>query len=220
VLLPTYNEEATIAQTIQDVRRYNYGCEILVIDSYSKDRTVEAAENMGATVISIVGRGKARAIRGALERLLMDGTPYYIMMDSDYTYPAKYIPRIMGELDRGADVVMAYRNRRAPKSMTFVNLVGNKALSLLASILYGYNVKDVCTGMWGFRIDALRRFVLTSTGFTLEADLFGNAVKTKCKIAQIPISYRARGNDSVSGLKVRDGFKIGWFLIKRRFNHG
>lgn len=217
VLLPAYNEEAIIAQTINDVRRYGDGCDILVIDSYSRDRTADVAVNMGTTVISIVGRGKARAVRGALERLLLDGTPYYIMMDSDYTYPGKYIPRIINELDKGADVVMAYRNRRAPKSMSLVNLVGNKALSLLASMLYGFNVKDVCTGMWGFRIDALRKFALTSIGFTLEADLFANSMLNGCCVTQIPISYRARADGSLSKLKVSDGFKIGWFLIKKRF---
>jgi len=220
VLLPTYNEEKTIVQTIHDVMRYGHECQIIVVDSYSGDRTVEAALNMGTEVISVPERGKARAVRGAFERLLKDGTPYYIMMDSDYTYPAKYIPRIIKELDNGADVVMGYRNRRAPNSMTVVNFMGNRVLSLLASVLYGFFVNDVCTGMWGFRAEALRKFALTSIGFTLEADLFANAVLTDCYIKQFPIYYRARMDGSVSKLKVSDGFRIGWFLIKRRFTDG
>jgi len=71
--------------------------------------------------------------------------------------------------------------------------------------------------MWGFRRDALKKFKLTSPKFTLEADFFVNAVKTKCNITQIPISYRARVDGSLPKLKVSDGFDIGWFLIKKRF---
>jgi dolichol-phosphate mannosyltransferase len=219
VLLPTLNEEATIGQTIDDVRRYAPDSEILVIDSCSGDRTVDVAINMGATVISVDLRGKGRAVREALGKLATK-SDYYIMMDSDYTYPARHIPQIIEELSNGVDVVMGYRKKRDRGAMTAVNTFGNKALSFLASVLYNYWVRDVCTGMWGFRKEALEDFNLTSNGFTLEADLFTNAVKVGCEIRQIPIGYRARPDGSVAKLKVSDGFKIGWFLIKRRFGRG
>ncbi len=63
----------------------------------------------------------------------------------------------------------------------------------------------------------LSRYKLSSNGFTLEADLFINTVKGKYRLAQIPIEYRARLDGSVAKLSVKDGFKIGWFLIRGRF---
>jgi len=219
ILLPTFNEESTIRNTIDDIMEFAPDSNILVIDSHSTDRTTEIAGGMGATVISIPGRGKGRAVRTALKEVILPcyKTPCYIMLDSDFTYPAQYIPRMIAMLDKGADVVMGYRRYKSPGSMTFVNNLGNKALSFLAGMLYDYWVPDVCTGMWGFRREALERFSLTSNGFTLEADLFGNAMKTKCKVRQLPISYRARPDGSHAKLKVRDGFAIGWFLIKNKF---
>ena len=111
---------------------------------------------------------------------------------------------------------MGYRSIKEEGSMTTINGVGNLGLSLLASFLYGKWVRDICTGMWGFRKSALKKFTLTSPRFTLEADFFVNAVKTHCNIVQIPIEYRARPDGSLPKLKVKDGLEIGWFLVKKR----
>ena len=122
-------------------------------------------------------------------------------------------------LKKNADVVMGYRRCKQTGSMTFINSIGNHVLSFLAGVLYDYWVKDVCTGMWGFRREVLEKYNLTSNGFTLEADLFVNAMKNKNAVRQLPISYRARPDGSHAKLKVRDGFAIGWFLIKSKFKN-
>jgi dolichol-phosphate mannosyltransferase len=189
---------------------------VVVVDSNSTDATATVAKEEGAVVINTLRGGKGVAVRYALAQLLGDDIPYLIMMDGDYTYPACHIDAILRALMDGADVVIGYRHKRASGSMTGINLVGNKALSLLASLLYGYWVKDVCSGMWGFRTRALRGFTITSKRFTLEADLFVNARKRGCRIVQVPINYRARLSGSTAKLRVSDGIKIGWFLIQRR----
>jgi len=139
------------------------------------------------------------------------------MMDGDFTYPAKHIPEMIRCLDNGADVVIGYRFKRAKGSMSRMNTIGNCGLSILASALYGVHVKDVCSGMWGFRRNVLSRYNITSDGFTLEADLFANTIRNGCKLAQIPIGYRARLDGSVAKLGIKDGFKIARFLIRKRF---
>ena len=68
--------------------------------------------------------------------------------------------------------------------------------------------------MWGFKTSILKSFDIQSKGFTLEAELFTNCVKGKYKLEQIPIGYRKRLDGSYAKLKIRDGFKIAWFLIK------
>ena len=160
-------------------------------------------------------RGKGNVIKELLKEV---DTPYVIMVNSDFTYPVSYIAAIYQLLSLSrADIVIGFRNIKEKDSMTLTNSLGNWCLSLLASVLYGKRVYDVCTGMWGFRTERLKRFNLTSKGFTLEADLFINTMRGGCKIEQIPIAYRKRLDGSKAKLKILDGFKIGWFLIRRRF---
>jgi dolichol-phosphate hexosyltransferase len=224
VLLPALNEEKAIGLTLEDIRTHYPLALIVVVDNGSTDKTAEIATHEGAAVIYETRRGKGVAIRSGITTILSPefwpaldiGFQYVVMMDSDYTYPAKHIPEIVDELEQGADVVIGYRTTRQAGAMTRMNVWGNKGLNLLSGALYGIRIRDVCSGMWGFRREALSRFRLTSDGFTLEADLLVNAWKDNHRLTQIPIEYRSRLNGSKTHLKVRDGLKIGWFLIKAR----
>jgi len=217
ILIPTLNEENGVGQTIDDVLEHVPDCQIYVVDGHSTDNTVEVAVGRGASVIS-TSRGKGRAVRVVLPCLLdMPHHKYLVMLDGDNTYPAKYIPEILRELKDGADAAMGCRIIREDGSMTRANIVGNWGLSMLASVLYGIAVKDVCSGLWGFQYSVLRKFVLTSNGFTLEADLLMNTMRNGFRLSQIPIEYRARSDIRESKLRIWDGFKIAGFLVKSRF---
>ena len=209
VIVPSLNEARSIGLTIMEVKQVVPDASVIVIDSHSTDGTPRIAIDNGANVMDVPKMGKGRAVRDAIPYLNGD---YVVMMDADYTYPAIHIKDVVKSLESGADVVLGYRKDKADGSMTFTNKFGNLALSMLASILYGVYVRDVCTGLWGFRTEALKRLNLTSDRFTLEADLYISAVKCHCKIGQVPIYYRARMDKPK--LKVRDGFDIGAFLIK------
>ena len=194
--------------------------EILVIDS-SSDNTAEIASKLGAKVIHCNRKGKGNAFWASLTYL--DGSDIVIMSDADSTYPLIVnIPTIVEMLKKYSigenyDVVIGYRKYRLPGSMTRLNLFGNQLLSAIATMLYGFRIRDVCSGLWGFRKETLDRFSLTSEGFTLEADLFTNAIYSHCKIAQFPIKYRARlGQSSAKFKPVIDWLKILKFLIIRR----
>jgi dolichol-phosphate mannosyltransferase len=216
VLVPTLNEAGAIGQTIEDIQRYAPACRIVVIDSHSTDGTQGIAAGKGATVTSAPRGGKGLALRSALPDILHDYPDYYyIMLDGDFTYPAKHIPAIIAALDKGADTVIGYRTSKEKGSMTQVNRIGNWGLSMLCWV-YGVRVRDLCSGMWGFKGVKLTGFYLTSDRFTLEADLFVNAVKNKCRLAQIPIGYRARADSGRTKLKMSDGFRIAWFLVCNR----
>ena len=220
VLLPTLNEEISIKKTIDDIKYYAPDCTIWVVDS-SRDRTPEIAAETGARIVTTVPRrGKGYAVREAV-KFLYWGYPvcsakYIIMMDGDYTYPAKHIPDILYLLNNGYDVVAGYRHNKEPGAVPALNIIGNWGLSVIASVFYRHYIRDVCTGMWGFKVDILKKMDLISDGFTLEADLWSNAVSSGCQIAQIPIEYRARQDGSKSNLKISDGFKIASFIIKHR----
>lgn len=212
ILLPAYNEGDVISSVLDEIKALPSGISVLVADSNSTDRTAEIAEAKGAVVIQGL-KGKGNAVREALGHI---ETPYVFMIDSDYTYPAGDLWQLYHRMvATDMDVAMGYRHDIENGAMSPVNKFGNRCLSLLASILCLYGVKDVCTGMWGFKTAEVQTFNLISGGFTLEADLFINATLRSCKIIQMPIRYRKRPYGSCPKLKVRDGFKIGWFLIRQ-----
>lgn len=218
VILPAYNEAEAIGQVIDEILEADYPVTILVGDNLSTDGTFEVARGKGVSVVKMNEKGKGGTVQALI--CLVDA-PYLIMIDSDFTYPlgTYNLMRLLSCLNGDSDVVMGYRASREKGSMSLTNQIGNRLLSLLASVLYGRWVRDLCTGMWAFKKESLDKFEIVSEGFTLEADLFTNAVRHHCKIEQIPISYRKRPGSSQAKLKVSDGFKIGWFLIKRRFGY-
>ena len=211
VLLPAYNEEKTIGLVIDEIRSLPVKCDIVVLDGYSTDDTYNIAAWKGVPILTGPKKGKGNAIRFGFKLVT---TPYIIMLDSDYTYPILYICEVYRNLKMGYDVVIGYRKWKEKGSMTLTNKFGNWCLSTIASIVHRKKVYDVCSGMWGFKRGVLDTFTLESEGFTLEAELFINAVKNECNIGQIPIIYRARLEGSSPKLKLSDGFKIGWTLIK------
>lgn len=222
VVLPAKNEEVAISGVLAEINLAKallpntIEVETLVIDS-SSDNTAEIASKLGAKVIHCNQKGKGNAFWASLTYL--DGSDIVIMSDADSTYPLIInIPKIVSMLSENTyDVVIGYRKYRLLGSMTKLNLFGNQLLSAIATLLYGFRIRDVCSGLWGFRKETLDRFNLTSEGFTLEADLFTNAIYSHCKIGQFPIKYRARlGESSAKFRPGIDWLKILKFLIVRR----
>ena len=136
----------------------------------------------------------------------------------DYTYPATYIPEMLGILVKGYPVVIGSRLKGGQEkgALKKLNIVGNKLLTWMANSLYRSNISDLCTGFWGMRGEIIPNLELMADGFQLEAELFTQMSKKGYEIAELPTFYRCReGKAKLSGLK--DGFKIGWMLIKKRF---
>ena len=211
VLLPVFEEEEALARVIDEIREEMPDCHILAAYNPGMDRSLDILSWKKVEWVQELKLGKGNNVRNAL-RFLRDRR-VVVMMDADFTYPAKHIQDLLANLE---DVAMGYRDQKEKGSMTRANAFGNKALSLLASILYQRKVRDVCTGMWAFKGGVLDKFALTSEGFTLEADFFVNAVRNKCIINQVPIEYRSRLDGSKPKLRILDGFKIGLFLIRQR----
>jgi len=217
IVIPTLNEARAIGKVINQVpvdelRSAGLEPTVYVVDGHSTDNTIDIARKMGARIILEEGRGKGAAIRTAFRQIEAD---YIIMVDGDDTYPIDAAPRMVPLLQTH-DVVVGSRlkGRIEPGAMTRVNIVGNTLLTLLARLLFNMKISDVCTGLWGFRRDAIQRLELTALGFELEADLFAESVLKGCSIAEIPITYRTR-HDRPKLASLSDGLKIGVFLIKK-----
>ena len=220
IVIPTLNEEETIGKVIdeipkENIERWGYQVEILVADNNSSDKTREIAAERGAKVIIEPARGKGRAIRTAFKAASGD---FIFMLDADYTYPAIYISKMLEVLREGSDVVIGSRLRGqiGEGAMSKLNVVGNHLLALMASTLYRTRISDLCTGYWGLTKEVVSKLELNAIGFELEAEMFVQIAKKGYKIAEVPIFYRRRASPSKLN-SLRDGFKIGRTLLKKRF---
>ncbi|HVL47314.1 MAG TPA: glycosyltransferase family 2 protein [Candidatus Thermoplasmatota archaeon] len=219
ILIPTKNEEAGIGETLRAIplaalAQQNWLVDLLVVDGSSRDRTREIAANLGARVVVRRGNGKGNDFRAALSAIKGD---IVVMIDADNTYPAEAIPEFVEAAANGSDVVMGTRlkGRIEEGAMTSTNRFGNRALSLLASVLYGRRCTDVCTGMWAFKRSALDKLHLNAERFEIEAELFAQSAKAGLRIKEIPIQYRLRSGKS--GLSAwKDGPKIAAKLARKR----
>lgn len=220
IILPTLNEEETIGKVIDEIPRVmlegkGYQVKVLVVDGNSTDNTRQIAQERGAEVIIEPRKGKGRAMRTAFEQVRAD---FVFMLDADYTYPATYIPDMLDMLQRDCDVVIGSRLRgeREEGAMSRLNVIGNHLLTLMAEVLYLRRISDLCTGFWGFKGKVIPRLHLTADGFNFEAELFTQIVKHGYSIGEIPIYYRRRQTPAKLS-SIKDGFKIGWTLINKRF---
>lgn len=217
IVVPARNEEAGIAATLRSLPRdtlhsTGFRTEVIVLDGHSTDATRRIAERHGATVVSDRGHGKGSALREARSNFTGD---FAIMLDADGTYAPDAIPRVLSLLAHGdADVVMGDRVLLGG-SMSRVHRAGNALLSLGAAALYGRRVPDLCTGLWGFRTNALRQLPMRSEGFELEAELFALSARLGLRIRHTPVDYLPRNGSSK--LTTRDGLRIGWSLMRNRF---
>lgn len=220
IILPALNEAETIGRVIQEIPRERleeegYGVEVVVVDNGSTDQTARIAGEKGARVIAESRKGKGRAVRTALEQVNAD---FVFMLDADYTYPATYIPDMLKLLNQGYSVVIGSRlkGKREKGSISRLNIIGNRLLTLMANILYQARISDLCTGYWGFKGEVIPRLNLSATGFNLEAELFAQVAKNGYRIGEVPINYRRRPSPSkLSSIKA--GLIIGRTLVARRF---
>ncbi len=219
IILPTLNEEPTIGRVIDEIPRKalegaGYKVRLLVVDGNSTDRTREIARKKGADIIVERRRGKGVAVSQALASAEAD---FVFMLDADYTYPAGYIPDMLKLLESHQAVIGSrMRGRREKGAMSRLNLVGNYLLSLIATVFYGKRISDVCSGFWGLRGEVIKNLKLRATAFDLEAEIFSQMARRGYKLAEVPVNYRRR-HSPPKLRSLRDGTRIGWALVTRRF---
>jgi glycosyltransferase involved in cell wall biosynthesis len=217
-LVPAKDEEAAIGRTLRQLplatlRAMGYRTTTLVLDGASRDRTAQVARAAGATVVQDRRPGKGNAFRDAIP--LATGA-YVVLVDADATYAPDAIPLLLEPLARGqADCAMGLRRPRKG-AMTPLHRAGNAAFSAAATLLYGHRARDVCTGLWAFRADALRRLPLRSQRFGLEVELFALASRLGLRVAQVDVDYLPR-HGRAKLRSVRDGARIARRLVASRF---
>jgi glycosyltransferase involved in cell wall biosynthesis len=209
VLLPCYNEEATIGTVIDDLRASCPQAEIIVFDNNSTDRSAAIAAERNVPVVRVGRQGKGNVIRAMLKKVDAD---YYVVLDADATYPADRLPDLLRPvLDGTSDMVVGAR-LGSPEAGSFRRFhhTGNVILCRVVSLIWGAKLTDVLSGYRAFTDEVARILPVVSSGFEVETEMTVQALFYNLSISEIDIEYRARPEGSFSKLRsYRDGFAIG-----------
>jgi glycosyltransferase involved in cell wall biosynthesis len=223
VLVPAYNEAATIARVIRAVQALTYELEIIVVDDGSDDGTaaaVTALEDQDARITLLVheqNRGKGAAVRTALAR--STGTAV-IIQDADAEYDPTDIPRLVDLILAGtADAVYGSRLRggQPQRAHLFWHYAGNRLLSLLTGILFNTTLSDMEVGYKAVRGDLARSLKLVSDDFRIEPELTARILSIPdVRIYEVPIAYYGRTFAEGKKITKVDGLRAVWALGRFR----
>ena len=207
VLLPCYNEEAAIGQTVAGFRAALPDAAIYVYDNNSTDRTREVAAEAGAIVRSEKMQGKGHVVRRMFADVEAD---IYVMADGDATYDASAAPALVARLlDEQLDMVVGARRSEVEEAYRRGHVLGNRLFNGLLSRLFGRSFSDVFSGYRIFSRRFAKSFPALSRGFETETEISVHALELAMPVGEIVTAYGARPEGSQSKLSTyRDGWRI------------
>jgi glycosyltransferase involved in cell wall biosynthesis len=214
-IIPCLNEEISIVETMNEIKKTAPEIEIWVVDNKSTDKTLELAKSAGARIIKCEQIGKGFALRKAFS--LVDSSYSAIfMVDGDATYSIDSLPEALKLVSsEGIDMVIGKRvdaekieiDRLAKYRIG--HKLGNKTLSFMFRILFKIKISDVFSGWRVFSPGFIKSFMGGDSGFEIEAELNTHAYVLSAAVSEIPVQYFGRRVGSKSKLKTySDGFKI------------
>lgn len=220
VVIPAYNEEATLAGVVARVLAIPHLHEVIIVDDCSTDRTRAIAEELARlnprvrAVRQPKNGGKTEALKTGFGLTTGD---IVIVQDADLEYdPAEIGEVIAPILDGHADVVYGSRFlvRRAARVLYFYHYLANKGLTFLSNLFTNVNLTDVETGYKAFRGDIIRNMIITSSGFGFEIEVTAKIAKLGCAMYEVPISYHGRTYEQGKKIGFNDGLAALWYMLK------
>ena len=215
VLIPCYNEAATVEKVVTDMRNALPEAVIYVYDNNSSDGTAELAEKAGAVVRKEYAQGKGNVIRRMFREI---DAECYIMTDGDDTYPAEFAPEMCRHvLERQADMVIGDRLSSTyftENKRPFHNL-GNTVVRGSINLLFKSDIKDIMTGCRAFSYQFVKSFPVLPKGFEIETEMSIYAIDRNMFLENVVIPYRDRPEGSESKLNTySDGIKVLLTIVK------
>jgi glycosyltransferase involved in cell wall biosynthesis len=207
VLLPCYNEEAAVAQTVAAFRAALPGAGIYVYDNNSTDRTRDAAAAAGAIVRTERMQGKGHVVRRMFADVEAD---VYVMADGDATYDAAAAPELVRRLvGEQLDMVVGARKSEVEEAYRRGHRLGNRLFTGLLANLFGRSFSDIFSGYRVFSRRFVKSFPALSRGFETETEISVHALELAMPVGEIVTAYGARPEGSQSKLSTwRDGWRI------------
>lgn len=222
VIIPVYNEAATLEEIINRVRATGLVYEIVAVDDGSSDDSVailKRLQNQGHPPLTILqhrqNRGKGAAMRTGLEAVTGD---FVLVQDADLEYdPADYPVLLEPLTDSLVEVVYGSRNLQHNAKSSFAFYWGGRLLSWVTNLLYGSKITDEATGYKVIKTDLLRNLGLETDGFEFCPEVTGKLLRRGVSIYEVPISYHPRSWNEGKKIQWYDGAIAIWTLIKYRF---
>jgi glycosyltransferase involved in cell wall biosynthesis len=209
VLLPCYNEEAAIAQTVAGFLAALPGATVYVYDNNSRDRTVEVARAAGAIVRRERIQGKGNVVRRMFADIDAD---VYVMADGDATYDAASAPALVARLlEEQADMIVGSRISQVQESYRRGHRFGNALLTGMLARLFGRSFTDILSGYRVFSRRFVKSFPSLSSGFEIETEISVHALELKMPVAEVETPYFARPEGSTSKLST---YSDGWRILR------
>jgi glycosyltransferase involved in cell wall biosynthesis len=221
VVVPAYNERATIGELLRRIRAAPIAApiQLVVVDDGSTDGTADVlrAETATGTIELVVhpaNRGKGAAVRSGLARCRGD---VVIVQDADLEYdPADY-PLLLAPIEKGvAAVVYGSRFLGPHRAMYFWHSVGNKLLTLTCNVLYDSTLTDMETGYKVVSAEVARSLRLRSDRWGFDPEITAKILKRGHRIYEVPISYAGREFHEGKKISWRDGITVFFTLVRYR----
>lgn len=212
ILLPCYQEEATIAETVAAFAQARPDATIYVYDNNSTDRTAERAAAAGAIVRRETRQGKGNVVRRMFADIEAD---VYVMSDGDTTYDASRVGDLIDlVVEQKFDMVVGARVPQDVTTHRAGHAFGNALFNRIADWLFGSGFTDIFSGYRAFSRRFVKSFPIITDGFEIETELTVHAIDLRVPVAEIPIPFGKRPEGSSSKLRtVRDGLRILWVLF-------
>jgi glycosyltransferase involved in cell wall biosynthesis len=206
VVMPCYNEIATIEEVVERVLASPWTEELVIVDDGSRDGTRDLLEKLDDPRVRVFlqpyNQGKGAALRRGFEEAR---APYVVVQDADLEYdPAEYGDLVAPLLADRADVVYGSRflGGRPHRVLYFWHSVGNKVLTTVSNMFTNLNLTDMETCYKVFRREVLDSFTLEENRFGIEPEITAKVARGHWRVYEIGISYAGRTYD--------EGKKIGW----------
>lgn len=225
IVIPVFNEERTILETIQKVKNANtngLGKEIIVVDDCSSDDTQKILQRIKGILVfrHRKNKGKGAAIRKGFREATGD---IVIIQDADLEYdPSDYESLISPIISGHADVVYGSRflNNKPHRVLYFWHSVANKMLTQFSNALTNLNLSDMETGYKVFSKEVAKKITpkLVSERFGIEPEITAKVAKLakrgECRIYEVGISYFGRTYAEGKKINWRDGVIALWYVVK------